>query len=55
VQIILKVTAEASANMPELANNLQNAVKEQLESMVGLTVSSVKVIIADVVPTVQPQ
>jgi flagellar basal body-associated protein FliL len=54
VQIILKVTADAAANMPELAANLQNAVKEQLESMVGLNVASVKVIIADVVPSIQP-
>lgn len=51
VQVLLKVTAAASANFPQMAATLQSTVKEQLESMVGLKVSSVKVIIADVVQT----
>ncbi len=48
-EVILKVTARANANMQELAANLQTAVKQQLESMVGLNVTAVKVIIADVI------
>lgn len=51
VQVLLKVTAAANANFPQMASSLQSAVKEQLENMVGLHVSSVKVIIADVVQT----
>lgn len=47
-QVILKVNANANANMQELSTNLQNAVKQQLESMVGLKVAAVKVVIADV-------
>lgn len=53
-EIILKVTANAAANMQELSANLQNAVKQQLESMVGLQVTAVKVIIADVVSEAAP-
>lgn len=48
-QIMLKVVASAEANIPELANNLQNSVKNQLENMVGLKVSAVKIIVADVI------
>ena len=48
-QIMLKVVASADANIPELANNLQNSVKTQLENMVGLKVASVKIIVADVI------
>ena len=48
-QIMLKVVASADANIPELANNLQNSVKTQLENMVGLKVVSVKIIVADVI------
>ncbi len=47
-QVILKVNANANANMQELSTNLQSAVKQQLESMVGLKVAAVKVVIADV-------
>lgn len=54
-EIILKVTAKANANMQELAANLQTAVKQQLESMVGLKVNAVKVIIADVVGEAEPE
>ena len=46
--MILRVNANANANMQELSTNLQNAVKQQLESMVGLKVAAVKVVIADV-------
>ena len=49
VQIMLKVVASAEANIPELANSLQNSVKTQLENMVGLKVNAVKIIVADVV------
>ena len=48
-QIMLKVVVSADANIPELANNLQNSVKTQLENMVGLKVASVKIIVADVI------
>lgn len=48
-QIMLKVVASAESNIPELANNLQNSVKQQLENMVGLKVAAVKIIIADVI------
>lgn len=47
-QIILKVTAKAEANMQELAAGLQEAVKAQLQEMVGMKVAVVKVIIAEV-------
>ncbi len=54
-EVILKVTANANANMQELAANLQTAVQQQLESMVGLKVNAVKVIIADVVGEAGPE
>lgn len=47
-QVVLKITAKADANMQELSAGLQQAVKEQLEEMVGLKVAVVKVMIADV-------
>lgn len=47
-QVVLKITAKAEANMQELSAGLQASVKSQLEEMVGLQVSVVKVIIADV-------
>lgn len=47
-EVILKITANADANMQELSNGLQAAVKEQLQDMVGLKVAVVKVMIADV-------
>ena len=47
--IMLKDVASADANIPEVANNLQNSVKTQLENMVGLKVASVKIIVADVI------
>lgn len=48
-EVVLKITAKADANMQELSSGLQESVKTQLQEMVGLRVSTVKVIIADVV------
>ena len=53
--VILKVTANARANMQELAANLQTAVRQQLEGMVGLKVNTVKIIIADVISEAEPK
>lgn len=48
-QVMLKITARADANMQQLASALQEAVKTQLQEMVGMQVASVKVTIADVI------
>lgn len=50
VSVILKIVARADANIPELTSALQTSVKNHLESMVGLTVASVRVVVADVAP-----
>lgn len=49
IVIVLKVVADAAANIPELAGKLQTTVKYQLENMAGLKVVAVKVVVADVV------
>lgn len=51
VQVMLKVVAAAEANIPQLAAAMRQAVKAQLEDMVGLKVGSVKVVVSDVVAT----
>lgn len=51
VQVMLKLVAAAEANIPQLAAAMRQAVKAQLEDMVGLKVGSVKVVVADVVAT----
>ena len=48
VEIQAKVSVNADMNIPELANNLQTVIKNQLENMGGLTVASVKVLVFDI-------
>ena len=48
VNVILKVIVKADTNIPELTSALQASVKNHLESMVGLSVASVRVVVADV-------
>jgi uncharacterized alkaline shock family protein YloU len=48
VEIRAKVTVNSEVNIPEMANNLQTVIKNQLENMGGLTVASVKVLVVDI-------
>lgn len=48
VTVMLKIVAKADCNIPELTAALQASVKEHLESMVGLHVAAVRVVVADV-------
>ena len=55
VQVMLKVVAVAEANIPQLAADMRQAVKAQLEDMVGLKVGAVKVVVSDVVSVAPPK
>lgn len=50
VNVVLKIVAKSDCNIPELTAALQSSVKSHLESMVGLNVASVRVVVADVAP-----
>ncbi len=46
--ILLKVVVLPETNIPEMIGNLQEAIKEHIEEMIGITVSEVKVLVEKV-------
>lgn len=49
VKIKAKTVVNGDINIPELAENLRRDIKTQLETMVGLKVKEVKIVVTDVV------
>ena len=49
IKVKAKTVVNGDINIPDLANNLREDIKIQLETMVGLKVKEVKIVVTDVV------